>query len=59
MDLKRLTCRLAGHRWNHHRMPDHTVKSTCRRCGLVEFGRGEPDWRANHIVGGGGPSGPG
>jgi hypothetical protein len=60
MDVKRLTCRLVGHRWTRHRMPDHTVKATCQRCGQVDFVDDDgPDWRGQHIVGGGGPSGPG
>jgi hypothetical protein len=60
MHVKRVACGLVGHRWKRHRLPDHTVKSTCQRCGRIEFGDDDdPDWRAQHIVGGGGPAGPG
>lgn len=36
MNLKRVTCRLVGHRCECHRLPDRTVKLTCQRCGLIE-----------------------
>jgi hypothetical protein len=60
MDVKRALCRLVGHQWHHHRAPGQVVKSTCRRCGLIEFGHKDgPDWRAQHIPPGGSPGGPG
>ena len=48
-----IRCVVMGHRWTRERLPNRTVRLTCRRCGTIDVVHRDLDFRDVGTFGGG------